>query len=73
LGRYDVLILPEERSIDLLINGTKYPLKNGIGNEGIQTIKEFLRDGGKLITWGESSKLLNHILNEFKTSQPHPE
>jgi hypothetical protein len=59
---YDVLIIPEESSAELLINGSKdYPLKNGIGAGGVKSIKRFVENGGRLLTWGQSSALLEHI------------
>jgi hypothetical protein len=59
---HDVLIMPEESSIELLIDGDKnYPLKNGLGKEGIESIEHFVERGGRLITWGESSAILEHI------------
>jgi len=62
IGSYDVLIIAEESSVELLINGSKnYPLKNGLGKEGIESIKHFVESGGRLITWGQSSAILEHI------------
>ncbi len=59
---YDILIIPEESSIELLIDGSKnYPLKNGLGKEGIESINNFVKSGGRLITWGGSSAILEHI------------
>ena len=53
LEEYDIFIIPEEISADLLINGSKnYPLKNGMGEEGLGKIGEFLNSGGRVIMWG---------------------
>lgn len=59
---HDVLIIPEESSAELLINGSKdYPLKNGMGMAGVGRVKRFVENGGRLLTWGRSSALLEHI------------
>jgi hypothetical protein len=62
---HDVLIIPEESSVKLLINGTEsgvYPLKNGMGAEGMERIKRFVKEGGRLFVWGKSSALLERIV-----------
>ena len=59
---HDILIIPEESSVELLINGSRdYPLKNGLGTKGLTEIKNFVEEGGRLLTWGESSVILERF------------
>jgi len=59
--RFDTLILPDQQSRDI-IEGNNFKTirpeyRGGIGPEGVEALREFVRSGGTLITLGASSDL----------------
>ncbi|MCP2598804.1 peptidase M14, partial [Candidatus Aminicenantes bacterium AC-335-L06] len=60
INRYNVIIIPN-MSLSALIEGRKEGVppefRGGIGEEGIISLEEFVRNGGKLLTIGHSSEL----------------
>lgn len=60
-AKFDVVVLPDQSPRDI-IEGNDFKTiraeyRGGIGNEGIEALREFVRDGGTLITLGASSDL----------------
>ncbi|HVG21638.1 MAG TPA: M14 metallopeptidase family protein [Blastocatellia bacterium] len=59
--RFDVVILPDQQPRDIIegynFKTVRPEYRGGIGNEGIEALREFVRDGGTLITLGVSSDL----------------
>ncbi|MFO7889017.1 MAG: M14 family metallopeptidase [bacterium] len=86
--KWDVIILPSD-SPEMITGdfteryrrwlSTDYPekYKSGIGEQGTENLKEFVRDGGTLVTLGESYKFavekfdlkVENILEKYKTSE----
>ena len=70
--KYDVIILPNDspeaiagaRSNESRYNPEEYPEKyrSGLGNEGIQNLKEFVKMGGTLVAFGNSYEF---VVDEF--------
>jgi hypothetical protein len=60
--RFDAIILPDQRSASIL-NGLDYKTiveeyRGGLGDTGWQALRDFVADGGTLISLGEASNLL---------------
>lgn len=60
--KYDAIILPDARTRDILegnnFAATVPEFKGGIGDAGLQALKDFVNHGGTLIALGEASNLL---------------
>jgi hypothetical protein len=61
--RFDVIILPSEISLDRLIEGntsddTPPEFRGGIGEEGVDNLKAFVRAGGTLVTLERADELV---------------
>jgi len=70
LSKYDVIIIPDEsvsiigappspikREIERIVTGVDYPIKNGIGIEGLEKLKKFAREGGTVVVLNRASGL----------------
>jgi hypothetical protein len=59
--KFDVVILPDQQPRDILegnnFKTVRPEYRGGIGNEGLEALREFVRGGGTLITLGASSDL----------------
>ena len=86
--RWDVIILPSD-SPEMITGdfteryrrwlSTDYPekYKSGIGEEGIENLKEFVKSGGTLVTFGESFKFavkefdlnVENVLDQYKRTE----
>jgi len=60
--RFDAIILPDQRA-NAIMDGLDYKsiveeYRNGLGQAGFETLKQFVADGGTLISLGEASNLL---------------
>ena len=56
LNAYDVVIIPDETPASRVVTGiTGYPLKNGIGVEGVEKLKKYVEQGGVLVVLNEAS------------------
>ena len=68
LGKYDILVFPDE-NLSVLKEGkyksqgqiymSSYPpeFAEGMGNKGLNNLMKFLNQGGKVISWGRSTRL----------------
>lgn len=60
--KFDAIILPDARTRDILdgnnFAGTVPEFKGGIGDDGLDALKDFVNHGGTLIALGEASNLL---------------
>ncbi|MDX1646391.1 MAG: M14 family metallopeptidase, partial [Longimicrobiales bacterium] len=61
--RLDVLVVPSDISLDRLIEGstsdeTPPKYRGGIGDDGVERLKEFVRAGGVLVTLEEADELV---------------
>jgi hypothetical protein len=60
-GTYDVIVLPDQQPRDILdgntSRSTRKEYQGGIGTEGLAALKEFVADGGTLVTLGASCDL----------------
>jgi hypothetical protein len=61
--RLDVILIPAEISLNRLIRGstsdaTPPEFRGGIGDEGVENLKEFVRAGGTLITLDQADQLV---------------
>ena len=59
--KFDVILMPDQQPRDIL-DGNKFrtvraEYRGGIGNEGVEALREFVREGGTLILLGASSDL----------------
>ena len=65
--RFDVIILPEIESVDLIrgLQGpnTRPQYRGGIGAGGIRSLRQFVEDGGTLITLGNSADFATEHLS----------
>lgn len=60
--RFDAIILPDQQPRDIL-NGNNFKsiraeYRGGIGDEGVEALREFIRQGGTLIAMGASCDLM---------------
>jgi hypothetical protein len=59
--RFDVVVLPDQQPRDIIegydFKTIRPEYRGGIGEEGIEALRQFVRDGGTLITLGASSDL----------------
>ena len=61
--RYDVIIIPSEISLDRLVDGatsdeTPPEFRGGIGEDGVENLKQFVRNGGTLVTLERADELV---------------
>lgn len=61
--RFDVVIIPSEIPLDRLINGatgddTPPEYRGGIGEEGVENLQAFVREGGTLVTLDRADELV---------------
>jgi hypothetical protein len=60
--RFDAIVLPDQRSAQILDGPTGKAVvpeySGGIGDDGLDALKQFVSDGGTLIALGEASNLL---------------
>jgi hypothetical protein len=60
--RFDAIVLPDQRAAQILQGPTGRSVvpeySGGIGDEGLDALKQFVSDGGTLIALGEASNLL---------------
>ncbi len=61
--RFDVIILPSEIPLDRLVDGstddeTPPEYRGGIGEEGVESLKAFVRGGGTLVTLERADELV---------------
>ncbi|MDA0329246.1 MAG: M14 family metallopeptidase [Gemmatimonadetes bacterium] len=61
--RFDVIILPAEISLNHLIEGdtgdeTPPEFRGGIGEDGVDNLKQFVRKGGTLVTFDRADELV---------------
>jgi len=61
--RYDVIIIPSEISLDRLVDGatsdeTPPEFRGGIGEDGVDNLKQFVRNGGTLVTLERADELV---------------
>jgi hypothetical protein len=57
-SKYDVIIIPDDSSTKTIVEGSAtYPLKNGIGTEGLKNLKAFVEAGGTLIGFNTGGEL----------------
>ena len=61
-AKYDALILPDQKPKEILegldFKSVRPEYRGGIGDKGVQAIKEFLAQGGTVIALGDSTGLL---------------
>ncbi len=59
--KFDVVILPDQQPRDILeglnFKTIRSEYRGGIGDEGLEALREFVREGGTLVTLGASSDL----------------
>ncbi|MEM4570299.1 MAG: M14 family zinc carboxypeptidase [Desulfurococcaceae archaeon] len=55
LSRYTAVIIPDETPAARVVTGITYPLKNGIGTEGVTRLKNYVSSGGILIVFNRAS------------------
>ena len=59
--KFDVILMPDQQPRDILegnnFRTVRAEYRGGIGNEGVEALREFVREGGTLITLGASSDL----------------
>ncbi|MEM0014378.1 MAG: hypothetical protein QXS42_03085 [Zestosphaera sp.] len=58
LGKYNAIIIPDESPATRIVTGiTGYPLKNGIGTDGLARLRKFVEDGGVLVLLNRACSL----------------
>ncbi len=59
--KFDVILMPDQQPRDILdgnnFKTVRAEYRGGIGNEGVEALREFVREGGTLIMLGASSDL----------------
>jgi len=61
LSKYNVIIIPDEYDATMIVTGDPgypYPLKTGIGIDGLEKLKEFAESGGVVVLINRASGLI---------------
>jgi hypothetical protein len=64
VGKYDSVIIPDRITTqNLLMGSDNFPeqYRGGLGENGIQNLREFVAQGGMLISWGGSAKTVAEV------------
>jgi hypothetical protein len=68
--RFEVIFFPNGLSSGRVLNGTKdFPAEysGGIGETGLENLRDFVDTGGSVVAWGRSSKALAELMQvQFK-------